>query len=331
MGKNSRSGRLFSKAESALIAAIEIYNKPDFKYREETFAILMLNAWELLLKSRLLSENGNRLRCLHVYEARKRDDGSRTSKQYRKLNRTGNPHTIGLAKCIGLLDSTASSRLPDALKLNLDALVEVRDNAVHYVNPSFALAKQVLEIGTASVRNFVDLSRSWFQHDWSHYNLYLMPIGFLAGPSVASAINLGKPEKNLISYLSGLVSVGQQKTSTSSSCHVSLEVNLSFRRSQSVGSPVIITNSPDAQAVIFTEEEWHLRFPWDYRELTKRCKDRYADFLENMKYHKVRKAMAAMPSMSRTRFLDPGNSRSVRKVFFSTNMLQELDRYYTRE
>src|SRR5208283_3351467 len=41
---------LVEKAIDAAISAIEVYNKPRFRYREETFAILMLNAWELLLK-----------------------------------------------------------------------------------------------------------------------------------------------------------------------------------------------------------------------------------------------------------------------------------------
>jgi hypothetical protein len=34
-----------------MVAAIEIYNKPRFEYRDEVFAILLLNAWELLLKA----------------------------------------------------------------------------------------------------------------------------------------------------------------------------------------------------------------------------------------------------------------------------------------
>ena len=37
-----------------MIAAIEVYNKPDFKYRDESFAILAINAWELLIKARWL-------------------------------------------------------------------------------------------------------------------------------------------------------------------------------------------------------------------------------------------------------------------------------------
>lgn len=56
----ARSQRFLQKAEAALVAAIEIYNKPDFRHREECFAILALNAWELLLKARLLSHSRRR-------------------------------------------------------------------------------------------------------------------------------------------------------------------------------------------------------------------------------------------------------------------------------
>ena len=36
--------RFVDKADAAITAAVEIYNKPSFAYREETFAILALNA-----------------------------------------------------------------------------------------------------------------------------------------------------------------------------------------------------------------------------------------------------------------------------------------------
>jgi hypothetical protein len=35
----ARSIRFFRKAEEAILAAIELYNKPDFRYREEAFAV----------------------------------------------------------------------------------------------------------------------------------------------------------------------------------------------------------------------------------------------------------------------------------------------------
>src|SRR5260370_41053913 len=50
------SRHLVRNAKSALLAAIEIYNKPGFQYRDECFVILLLNAWELYLKA-LISKN----------------------------------------------------------------------------------------------------------------------------------------------------------------------------------------------------------------------------------------------------------------------------------
>jgi Domain of unknown function (DUF3644) len=46
------SSQLAEKSMAADLAAIEIYNKPNFVYREESFSIL-INAWELLLKAKL--------------------------------------------------------------------------------------------------------------------------------------------------------------------------------------------------------------------------------------------------------------------------------------
>jgi hypothetical protein len=36
----ARSKQLVDRAVAATVAAIEIYNKPDFQYRNETFAVL---------------------------------------------------------------------------------------------------------------------------------------------------------------------------------------------------------------------------------------------------------------------------------------------------
>ena len=41
------SSRLAKKSLNATLSALEIYNKPDSKYREESFCILMINAYEI--------------------------------------------------------------------------------------------------------------------------------------------------------------------------------------------------------------------------------------------------------------------------------------------
>jgi len=44
---------LRNNSKAAMLAAIEIYNKPQIAYRDECFSILLVNAWELLLKATL--------------------------------------------------------------------------------------------------------------------------------------------------------------------------------------------------------------------------------------------------------------------------------------
>lgn len=70
--RRPRHAALVDKAIDACIAAIEIYNKPDFRDREEAFSILMFNAWELLLKARVLRENKGDQRSIELWEPVKR-------------------------------------------------------------------------------------------------------------------------------------------------------------------------------------------------------------------------------------------------------------------
>lgn len=43
--------KLIGNSKSAMLAAIEIYNKPRIEYRNEIFVQLLINAWELMLKA----------------------------------------------------------------------------------------------------------------------------------------------------------------------------------------------------------------------------------------------------------------------------------------
>jgi hypothetical protein len=131
----SRSRRLLQNAEAALISAIEIYNKPSLAYREETFAILMVNAWELLLKAVLLDAANNDVRCLRVYFRKRTANGQPGKKRYVKRNRAGNEMSIGIDACIVELEKRGLA-VPPPIKANLDALVEIRDNAI-IVDPGF--------------------------------------------------------------------------------------------------------------------------------------------------------------------------------------------------
>lgn len=72
----SRSQELLDRAVAAMVAAVEIYNKPSFPYRVESFAILAINGWELLLKAKWLADHHNSVRSLFVQERRRNKNGT---------------------------------------------------------------------------------------------------------------------------------------------------------------------------------------------------------------------------------------------------------------
>ncbi len=309
---------------------MEVYNKPDFKYREETFVILMLNAWELLLKAKLVLDNGNRLGCILVYQTRTTKTGRQSTKAYLRRNRSGNPRTKSLGQVVVSLDNDTQARLPSQVKSNLDALTEIRDSAVHYFNASPQLAKQVLEIGTASVKNFIELTRRWFSVDFSRYGLYLMPIGFVTAPGTATALPTSPDEGRLVRYLAEVISAS--RSDENHDFNVALEINLSFRRAPSDAvAAVAVTTDPNAPKVTLSEEDIRRAYPWDYLELIRRLRRRYSDFKTTSRFYGVRKPLMSDNRYVRTRYLDPGNTKSGKKDFYNPNIINEFDKHYTRK
>jgi hypothetical protein len=278
----------------------------------------------------LLRENRNSPKCLYVYETRTTADGKQSKKLYLRRNRAGNPHTIGLSRVIAELENKHKTAIDHAMKTNLDALTESRDNAVHFVNAGLDLYKQVLEIGTATIRNYVTAIRNWFGRDLSQYSFFLMPLGFIQDRKGATALTLSPNERNLVKYLAGLAATGENDASTD--YHVSLSVNLSFKRSNAdAATTVAVTNDPNAPRVTLSEEDIRSRYPWDYSELTKRLSKRYIDFKANKKYHSVRKPLMSDLRYVNRRYLDPGNPRSAAKDWYNSNVLQIFDQHYTRK
>lgn len=50
--------KLIKRSLNAFTVALEVYNRPSLENRVEAFAIMMTNAWELLLKSQILKAKG---------------------------------------------------------------------------------------------------------------------------------------------------------------------------------------------------------------------------------------------------------------------------------
>ncbi|HKQ60294.1 MAG TPA: DUF3644 domain-containing protein [Candidatus Polarisedimenticolaceae bacterium] len=314
-----RSARLFRKSEAALLAAIEGYNKPDSDYREEAFAVQLLAAWELLLQAKLVADAGNRLRPILVYETRPTRGGGRSKQAYPLRNRSGTVRTKPLDALIAALE------LPEPVRANLEAFAEIRAGAVPYARASPQLAKQVLELGSASIQNFAALVRRWFALEPSGDTLFLVP-------PRSGGSRRGAPagdERKLVRYLGEVIAAA--KFDSDPEFNVALEVSLSYTRAPSeLPARVALSTDPHAPAVVLSEEDIRRTYPWDYGALVRRLRQRYADFKLTAQFHALRKPLLSDPRYVRTRYLDPTNPRSGKKDFYNPSIVGEFDRHYTR-
>lgn len=319
--------RFVDKADAAITAAVEVYNKPSFAYREETFAILALNAWELLLKAKVLKDAGNDVKVLRVYEPRELKGGVKSTRLYAKRNRTGNFHSISFFECAKRL--SASGTLPVEVFANLDALVAIRDNSVHYLTPGAKLARQAQELAAASIKNFVLLDKQWFGRNLSGALNLILPLSFVPGGDEVESVVTTADETRLIEYLEAIAhDVGTPDTDFAVAVRLEVKVEKS---SLTNASKVVWSKDPDAVKVAVTEADIRTKYPWDYGELVKRLTRRYTDFRANQKFHDIRIPLQSDERFAKARYLDPGNTNSAKKTFYNPNVLPVFDQHYTKK
>lgn len=148
---------LSRNSRAAMIAAIETYNKPRSEYRDETFSILLLNAWELLLKA-ILSKNRQ-----SIFYRKER------KQPYRTLSWRD---AFDGAKT---LFPTNVNAIP--VRRNLDLITTYRDNAVHFYNES-GLSALLWALAQTSILNYRDLLLDIFGVDLARdVNWRILPLG----------------------------------------------------------------------------------------------------------------------------------------------------------
>lgn len=327
----SRSRQILDKSLEAIISAIEIYNKPAFNYREEAFAILATNAWELLLKARILQLDGkNRVASIVKYEKRQNADGSLSKRLYRTTNRSGNPRTIGLFEAYSRITDDYGDKIDAVVLANLGLLTKIRDNSVHFYNKDFNLRKKIHEVGTANLKNYLYLVDKWFSPDLEKYQFFLMPIAFIQDIGQATGMLLKNEQKNLIDYISHVEKQADDDVSNNVNLTLDIEIKLKKVSQDSPSTGFTLTSSKDgATKVILSEEDIREKYPWDYGILTTRLKKHYSDFKVNNAYHEIRKEFEKQERYCFTRYLDTKNKKSFKR-YYNPNIVKAFEAHYTK-
>jgi hypothetical protein len=258
--------RLRENAQSALLAGIEVYNKPRFAYRDEVVVILLLNAWELLLKA-VVSKSGQGI----FYRKRRNEP-------YRSLSLTD---AMAKAENASTWPASVSAM---AVRENLAALSTYRDNAVHFYNePGFEGV--IYSLAQTAIINFKDVLSETFGADLTEeITWHLLPLGvrspidpieFLNGrgtadkerslPVQAFLVELGESARRLEA-----AQVDTGRLMTVMNVHLQ-----STKKVQSSDVVVGISSSPEVESVIVTTRmDPNRSHPLRQKDVLERLKDR---------------------------------------------------------
>jgi len=138
-------GSLIKKSMDAFVLSLETFNRLSVKYRVEAFLILLCNAWELLLKARLIDLNDGNRECIY------REPAGAVG-EYRA--------TYSLVECLGRVFPDDR----DAIRKNLENVAKLRNACTHFVLPG--VPREILELLQAAVLNYNNKLS-----EWSHIRL----------------------------------------------------------------------------------------------------------------------------------------------------------------
>lgn len=137
-GNPGLKGRLLENSADAYVMALETINRLSIKYRVEAFAYLICNAWELMLKAKIIEDAGDKK---FVYYKKKRGEPSRS---------------LALRDCLKKVFPNQN----DPTRRNVELLADLRDEATHLVISQ--VPKDVLALFQACVVNYHKRLGEWW-------------------------------------------------------------------------------------------------------------------------------------------------------------------------
>lgn len=311
------SNRLLEKSLSAALLGIELYNKPNVEYREESFAILIINAYELLFKAKVVEDTG-KINSIYEYEKKKLVDNTSSKRDYIKKNRIGEPMTKGIISLMNLLKNQKKIS-PNVIE-NILMLIEIRDNSIHFVNRDNDLMKYKLyTICVATIKNYYHLIEKWFpKFELSKYNFYITPINFSGINENIETANLDIAQKNFINYLDMATS-----GAINDEFDICIKTELRFTKVET-DEALLLKYAQEGKKinVELSDEIFKKMYPFTYTEMCGRFKRKYGLKINNF-FNKSKKILEQDEICCKARYLNP-NKKGIYKMFYNGNFIDKL-------
>ena len=251
--------RLVENSISAMLAAIEMYNKPRVAYRDEITVIMLVNAWELAIKAIL------RKHQVSIFYKKRRGE------PYRSLSLDD---AIGKVAGHNLWPNHVDHL---AVATNVKALSTYRDRATHLYNAK-GLAGVIYPFLQQNILNYRDIMVEIFNKDLADSITWqLLPLSvtvpgdaiqFMKADAAASAV---AQVKQFIDELQNYLADAEEAGCDLSRIATYYDVNLRSMKQMS-SADLVVAVSPDADGqVVIRKTDPNETHPFSMEELLNRA------------------------------------------------------------
>lgn len=250
-GNPGTKGRLLAKSVEAYLLALETINRLTIAYRVETFCTLICNAWELLLKAKILEDSTDRKAIYYPPERGKR------------------------RRSISLRDALKAVFLDerDRKRRNVERVEELRDEAVHLFISE--VPKDVLGLLQACVLNYHRCLDEWFSVALSdRVPVGMMTIVFDTSPERVDLSNalmrrsLGKDAADYLLELTDELRAEHSSLGSSPEFSVEIHYSLAIEKKAADAAMVAVTGAEGTPVrIVRTAKDPAEEYPWREKEL----------------------------------------------------------------
>lgn len=325
------SDYLLENSKSAIIACLEIHNKPIFTYRYEICSILCINGWELILKT-YLNEN---------------------SPEFKLINKDST--TKHFLDCLEYVSRKLGNSFMH-VEENLKKLYDFRCHAIHFYKENIDVV--LYSILHKAILNYNKFIKSYFNVDLTEeIHLMLLPIGFTPFMSPVDFLKtdstLSTTSSSVQTFIKSIVeSAYKLKEAGIEDTIFSTYRVTAINENRITNADIIagITKDPDAAKLsintisgsvnitaedsakkIRIEEESLFKtiYTLKHSDIVSRAREIYSDFKQNPSFNRIMKEIKNNPSVCRKRYLDVINQQGTGQEFYSTKVFTELNKHYT--
>lgn len=322
---------LLKNSIAAYFATIEVHNKPNFSYRYETTTLLIMNAWELLLKTFIRKH----IKTRSIF--------------------TKDGHTISIDKAIEYTEEYINKIEPksfSAIKENLLLVEEYRNNIVHYYNEQ--LEPYIFMLIAKAALNYVEFLKKYFSKDiLAEDGLFILPLGFklpfkpedfltkratnyVSSPESKAFINSmvkviddldkrGVEDTIVVGFDIYLENVKKLKNSD---LLVAITSKDEADASYSKLNKYQLSNDASAQKVNLSDDEIIKIYPLTHKDICERCRAEIDGFKQNQEFNNIVAELKTNSVLAYTRKLNPQSKKSAKTTLYSEQIIDEIKKRY---